>query len=141
MASIFSRIVNGEIPSTKVYEDELTLAFLDINPGARGHTLVICKEELPNLLDLPPELVAAVAQTTQVVAHAIMAALKPDGFNVVQNNGSAAGQVVMHYHVHIIPRWEGDRAVGYWRPSQANPDELREVAALISAQLGEKGAI
>lgn len=140
MASIFTRIVNGEIPAAKVYEDDLTLAFLDINPGARGHTLVICKQELPGLLDLPPDLVAAVAQTTQRVARAIMAALSPDGFNIVQNNGPAAGQVVMHYHVHIIPRWEGDRAVGHWKPGSATPEELRETAELISAELSKESA-
>lgn len=71
MASVFSRIVRGELPAAKVYEDDLTLAFLDINPASRGHTLVICKEEYPDLLDLPPELVAAVARTTQIVARGI----------------------------------------------------------------------
>lgn len=135
MASIFSRIVRGEIPSARVYEDDLTLAFLDINPAARGHTLVICKEELPTLLEVPPELVGAVARSTQIVARALVAALQPAGFNVLQNNGRAAGQVVFHYHVHIIPRWEGDRAVGHWRPGTATPDELREVAAQIAARI------
>lgn len=108
MASVFSRIVAGEIPSASIYEDEQTFAFLDINPVSRGHTLVICKEEYPGLLSVPAALVAAVAQTTQRVAHAIVAALQPDGFNVLQNDGAAAGQVIFHYHVHIIPRWEGD---------------------------------
>ncbi|WP_129627602.1 HIT family protein [Candidatus Oscillochloris fontis] len=140
MASIFTRIVNGEIPAAKVYEDDLTLAFLDVNPATRGHTLVICKQEVPTLLDLPPELVTALAQTVQRVAQAIMAALNPDGLNVLQNNGSAAGQVVHHYHVHLIPRWEGDNAVRHWRPGSSTPDELREVAAVISMQLGEGGA-
>jgi histidine triad (HIT) family protein len=134
MASIFSRIVNGEIPAHKVYEDDQTLAFLDINPGARGHTLVIPKAEYPGLLDMPDELLAAVSQTTRRVARAITDALQPDGFNIVQNNGAAAGQVVFHFHVHIIPRWEGDRAVGYWRPGQASQDELQEVAELIRAR-------
>jgi histidine triad (HIT) family protein len=137
MASIFSLIISGEIPAAKVYEDAQTLAFLDINPASRGHTLVVCKEELPGLLDLSPELLGAVARTTQVVARALTAALKPDGFNLIQNNGKAAGQVVFHYHVHIIPRWEGDRAVGSWRPGSATPDELRDVAALIAAEVGK----
>lgn len=102
MSSIFTRIVNGEIPSAKVYEDDHTFAFMDIHPASRGHTLVICKEEYPDLLTTPAELVAAVAITTRRVAQAIVAALQPDGFNIVQNNGAAAGQVVFHYHVHII---------------------------------------
>ncbi|ACL23705.1 HIT family protein [Chloroflexus aggregans] len=135
MTSVFTRIVRGEIPAFKLYEDELTLAFLDINPAARGHTLVIAKPELPGLLDLPPELVTATALTTQRVARAIVAALKPDGFNIIQNNGSAAGQVVFHFHIHIIPRWEGDRSVKLWRPGTATADDLRAVADEIIAHL------
>jgi histidine triad (HIT) family protein len=138
MSSIFSRIISGEIPAAKLYEDDLTLAFLDINPASRGHSLVICKQELPDLLSLPPELAGAVMRTTQHVAQAIVAALEPDGFNIVQNNGAAAGQVVFHYHVHIIPRWQGDGAVGHWRPGSATPAELLEVAAAISARLGKE---
>lgn len=140
MASIFTRIINGEIPAARVYEDAQTLAFLDINPAARGHTLVICKDELPTLLDLPPEHLVALAHTVQRVARALMGALQPDGLNIVQNNGPAAGQVVPHYHVHLIPRWEGDRALAYWRPGQAEPAELRELAAVISARLSEENA-
>ncbi|GIV88863.1 MAG: hydrolase [Chloroflexus sp.] len=135
MTSVFTRIVRGEIPAFKLYEDELTLAFLDINPAARGHTLVIAKPELPGLLDLPPELVTATALTTQRVARAIVAALKPDGFNIIQNNGSAAGQVVFHFHIHIIPRWEGDHSVKLWRPGTATADDLRAVADEIVAHL------
>lgn len=135
MSSVFSRIVSGEIPASRVYEDEQTLAFMDINPASRGHVLVICKEEHPDLLTTPPELLAAVARTTQRVARAIMEALKPDGFNVIQNNGAAAGQVVFHYHVHIIPRWEGDRAVRSWKPGNANAAELQELAAVIHAHI------
>ncbi len=135
MASIFERIVNGEVPAARIYEDEKTLAFLDIRPAARGHTLVICKEEYPRLKDLPPDLIAAVAQTVQKVANALEKALKPDGFNVVQNDGSAAGQVVFHYHVHVIPRWQGDKAIVHW--IQGNPDEttLHNLATHISQYL------
>jgi histidine triad (HIT) family protein len=68
-----------------------------------------------------------------------MAALAPDGLNVVQNNGAAAGQTVPHYHVHLIPRWDGDRALAHWRPGTSTPDELRELAAAISARVGEEG--
>jgi histidine triad (HIT) family protein len=136
MASIFTRIVNGEIPAAKVYEDEQTLAFLDVAPASRGHTLVICKPELPTLLDLPPDLLAAVARSVQAVARAIMAALQPDGLNIVQNNGPASGQTVPHYHVHIIPRWEGDHALSHWKPGVITPDELRELATAITARMG-----
>ncbi|MEI6778172.1 MAG: HIT family protein [Chloroflexales bacterium] len=136
MASIFTRIVNGEIPATKVYEDAQTLAFLDVNPASRGHTLVICKQELPTLLDLPPDLLAAVGNSVQRVARAIMAALHPDGLNIVQNNGVASGQTVPHYHVHIIPRWEGDHAMSHWKPGSISSEELRELAVTISSRIG-----
>lgn len=135
MASIFSRIVAGEISAAKLYEDDLTLAFLDMHPASRGHCLVICKQELPDLFSLSPELLAAVARSTQLVGRALMAALRPDGLNVVQNNGAAAGQTVFHYHVHLIPRWQGDQTLPGWRPGHTTPDELRDMAALISAQL------
>jgi histidine triad (HIT) family protein len=134
MASIFSRIVAGDIPSAKVYEDEQTLAFLDVNPLSRGHTLVICKQEYPGLLEVPPDIVALVAQTTQRVARAIELALKPDGFNVLQNNGSAAGQVVFHYHVHIIPRWENDGGFHRLKQQRADPAELEHIAEQIRQQ-------
>lgn len=135
MASIFTKIVSGEIPYSKVYEDDLTLAFMDINPASRGHTLVICKEELPDIFSLTPELLAATARTTQRVARALRETLHPDGFNIIQNNGSAAGQVVFHYHVHVIPRWESDGAVRLWRPGSSTPEELTELARQIQAAI------
>lgn len=135
MTSIFSKIVRGEIPSTKVYEDEHTLAFMDINPAARGHVLVICKEEYPDIFALPEDLLLATARTTQHVARALRDALRPDGINIIQNNGAAAGQVVFHYHVHLIPRWDGDSAVRLWRPQAADQHELQTVAEQIRQAL------
>jgi len=137
MASIFSQIVNGEVPAAKVYEDDKTLAFLDIRPAARGHTLVICKDEHPSLLDVPPDVLSAVAHTTQRVARAIKEALHPDGFNVVQNDGPAAGQVVFHYHVHIIPRWEGDKPIVHWIQQRPEQHTLNDVATLISGAIND----
>jgi histidine triad (HIT) family protein len=135
MASIFSRIVAGEIPAIKLYEDELTLAFMDISPASRGHALVICKQEYPDLYSLPDETLVAVQRTVQRVARALQAALMPDGMNILQNNGAAAGQTVFHYHVHLIPRWEGDHALGLWTPHEAEPGALQELADQIQAQL------
>ncbi len=135
MTSIFSRIVQGEIPAAKLYEDDQTLAFLDINPATRGHALVICKEEYPDVLSVPPDLLAAVALTTQKVTRAIMETLKPDGCNILQNNGSAAGQLVFHYHVHIVPRWEGDNAIRAWKQDTADAQELQELATHIRQQV------
>lgn len=135
MASLFSKIVSGEIPSTKVYEDEHTLAFMDINPASRGHVLVICKEEYADIFDLPEATLLATARTTQHVAKALRDALKPDGINIIQNNGAASGQVVFHYHVHLIPRWDGDNAVRLWRPQEAEPSDLQIVAEQIRQSL------
>jgi histidine triad (HIT) family protein len=135
MASIFSQIVQGDIPAAKLYEDDQTLAFLDINPATRGHALVICKEEYPDVFSVPPDLLAAVARTTQKVARAIMETLKPDGCNIMQNNGSAAGQVVFHYHVHIVPRWEGDNAIRAWKQGTADAQELQALATHIRQQV------
>ena len=136
MSSVFSRIVRGEIPSAKVYEDELTLAFMDINPVARGHTLVICKEEYPDLFTIPAETLVAVARTTQHVALAIRTSLSPDGVNIVQNNGAAAGQIIFHYHVHLIPRWDNDGgAVRMGRHQESTPADLQSVAEQIRQQI------
>lgn len=135
MASIFSRIVSGEIPANKVYETEQTLAFLDINPASRGHTLVICKAEYPTLWEVPADLVAAVAQTAQRVAQALRVVLKPDGLTVLQNNGPAAGQVVFHYHVHLIPRWESDQVLRFQKPKEIDTAELVALAATLRSYL------
>jgi histidine triad (HIT) family protein len=131
MPSIFSKIVSGEIPSIKVYEDQHTLAFMDISPATRGHTLVICKEEFADLWSIPEQTLANVTRVVQRVAHGLRSALKPDGLNVVQNNGAASGQTVFHYHVHLIPRWEGDNAVRLWTPRQADHNQLHVLAGQI----------
>ncbi|MFN5059880.1 MAG: HIT family protein [Chloroflexota bacterium] len=135
MATIFSRIVQGEIPSIKIYEDDHTYAFMDIAPASRGHTLVICKAELANLYEIDEVSLIAVAKTTQRVANAIRDALNPDGLNIVQNNGAAAGQTVFHYHVHLIPRWDSDGAVGLWRPHSSDIEQLKTLAAEIQRAL------
>lgn len=137
MPSIFSKIVSGDIPALKIYEDQSTLAFMDISPASRGHTLVISKDEHADLYSIPLETLAAVTQTVQRVARGLRAALQPDGINIIQNNGAAAGQTVFHYHVHIIPRWEGDNAVRLWQPHDADQAELRALAELIGAALDD----
>ncbi|HWQ16011.1 MAG TPA: HIT family protein [Roseiflexaceae bacterium] len=135
MPSIFSRIASGEVPAVKIYEDDATLAFMDISPASRGHALVICKEEYADIFAIPPELLAITALAVQKVATAIRDALRPDGINIVQNNGAAAGQTVFHYHVHIIPRWEGDGVLRPWSHRQTTRDELRILAEQIRAAM------
>lgn len=102
---VFCAIAAGEIPSFKVYEDDLVLAYLDINPFAKGHTLVIPKAHSTGLLDTDEETLAAVIARVKKVAAHLKAALPCDGFNILQNNGEAAGQTVMHLHFHIVPRY------------------------------------
>src|ERR1700689_2374666 len=105
--NIFARILRGELPSVKVYEDDLTVALMDIMPSVEGHTLVITREPAEGILDLSPEGAAALIRTTQRVAQAMKKALAPSGVMLVQLNGAAAGQSIPHIHFHILPREDG----------------------------------
>ena len=131
MPSTFSRIASHQTSAAIVYEDEQTLAFMDINPANRGHVLVICRDEYPDIFSIPAETLMSVTRTVRRVALALHAALHPDGLNIIQNNGAAAGQSVFHYHVHLIPRWEGDGAVRHWTPRPSRKDELQALAGQI----------
>ena len=118
---LFCRIIAGEIPCAKVYEDEDVFAFLDINPLAPGHTLVLPKRHSANILELPDEDDAALLSAIRKIGRAIMDACGAEGFHVLQNNFPAAGQTVFHTHFHLIPRKEGD---GYAFPPQGSyPDQ------------------
>ncbi len=129
---IFCAIAEGEIPSFKIYEDDVALAYLDINPFAEGHTLVIPKEHRTGLLDAGDELLASlIARVRKVAAH-LKEALGADGFNILQNNGAAAGQTVPHIHFHIIPRKNGDPLEFAGR--KADMAELAALAARIRMQ-------
>lgn len=105
--NIFAKILRGELPAHKLYEDEDTFAFMDIMPRGDGHCLVIPKTPARNLLDVDADSLAAVARTTQKLAVAVKAAFNADGVTVQQFNETAGGQVVFHLHVHVIPRFEG----------------------------------
>ena len=105
--NIFAKILRGEMPCHKIYEDDATFAFMDIMPRGDGHALVIPKEPARNLLDVEADSLAAVMRTVQKVANASMAAFGADGVTVQQFNEPAGGQVVFHLHVHIIPRFDG----------------------------------
>ncbi len=102
---LFCKIIAGEIPSKKVYEDENVFAFLDINPRNPGHTLVIPKKHYATMLDMPGKEVGRLFESASMVAHAVQKGTNADGLSIVQSNGKAAGQVVTHVHVHIIPRY------------------------------------
>jgi histidine triad (HIT) family protein len=105
--NVFARILRGELPCHKVYEDDATLAFMDIMPRADGHVLVIPKAPSRTILDVAEEDLAAVMRTVKKTAAALRSALQADGITVQQFNESAGGQVVFHLHVHVIPRWHG----------------------------------
>ncbi len=125
---LFCKIVQGEVPSKKVYENETTLAFLDINPISGGHTIVIPKNHYNTLGELPDKEINNLFQTVRETANLIYGNLNIDGYNIVMNNYSAAGQMIKHAHVHIIPRTQGDRLIKLEIPKeQAEEKELEKV--------------
>lgn len=133
--NIFARILRGELPKVAVYEDALTLAFMDIMPSVEGHTLVIPKEPAESILDLSPEGAAAVMATAQKVARAVKKAFDAPGIMLVQLNGTAAGQSVPHLHFHVLPRQDGLDMKLHGR-SMVDPKTLEPIAAKIRAALG-----
>jgi histidine triad (HIT) family protein len=133
-SNIFAKILAGDIPSTKVFEDDVLLVMMDIFPQSRGHVLVIPKAPSRNLLDADPASVAKVAGYLPRFARAVKAATGADGVRLVQYNEAPAGQTVFHLHFHLIPVYEGVE-LGRHGGGQADADELRELAAAITAQL------
>jgi histidine triad (HIT) family protein len=134
--NIFARIVRGDMPAAKVFEDDATLAFMDVFPQSRGHTLVIHKTApARNLMEIAPDALNAVMATVQRVTRAVRAALAPDGVMIGQFNGAAAGQTVYHLHVHVIPRWEGQPLGRHGEGGMADAAELAALAARIAAQI------
>lgn len=131
---VFCGIVRGDIPAIRVYEDDRTLAFMDIQPVSPGHTLVIPKVHAPNLFEIAETDLSVVTLTAQRIAQAVRKALAPDGIRIMQTNGAAAGQTVFHYHVHIIPMQDGQRVGGHGR-ERATLEELKAAAANIQAAL------
>ena len=132
---IFCKIAAGEIPSATVYEDDDFRAILDLGPAAKGHTLVIPKNHSDNLLSVEPDTAAKALKVISRTANAIKEALGCDGINVVQNNGEAAGQTVMHLHFHIIPRYKNDSVNIGWQPMKPSNEELAATADLIKEKM------
>lgn len=132
--NIFAKILRGEAPSFKVYEDDRTLAFMDVMPQSEGHTLVIPKVAAENFFDLPADDAAYLIQITQKVATAVKRAMKAPGLMIAQLNGSEAGQTVFHIHMHIIPRWHGADLKLHAR-QMADFEVLKKQAELIRAEL------
>jgi histidine triad (HIT) family protein len=133
---IFCKIVAGEIPSAKVYEDAEVLAFMDIGPIIKGHTLVIPKQHFDPLTATPEPVLAKLMAVVKKIAAAQMNGLKADGVNVMQTNGAAAGQVVPHIHFHVIPRYATDGHRWNWAAKKYDdPAEMQKLAAAIKAAL------
>ena len=128
---IFCRIVKGELPSTRVYEDSDLLAFLDISPVSIGHTLLIPKAHYPTALDVPEALGGPLHAALARLGKALMAATGATGFNCLQNNFAASGQIVFHSHWHIIPRFEGDGLVHWPHIPYADHASMQAVAVAI----------
>jgi histidine triad (HIT) family protein len=133
-SNVFAKILRGEIPSVKVYEDEATLAFMDVMPSAEGHTLVIPKEQSENIFDLSPKGAEALMRTTQKVARAVKKAIGCPGIMIMQLNGGAAGQSVFHVHFHIVPRHAGLEAKLHGK-GMVDPKTLVPIAEMIKAAL------
>jgi histidine triad (HIT) family protein len=133
--NIFAKIIRGEIPSVKIFEDDEVLAFMDAFPQAKGHCLVVSKvSKARNLLEIEPEALSTVMTAVQKLARGAVAALKPDGVVITQFNGAPAGQTVFHLHIHVIPRWEGE-ALGRHGGGMADMDELKTLAGQIRAAI------
>jgi len=128
---IFCKIVKGEIPSFKLYEDAATLAFMDINPVHDGHCLVIPKAHSANVFEIDPEDFATAARATAKLARAVKAAIPCDGVNLMQANGEGAGQSVGHLHLHILPRKSGDGLLFNWDPKPGERDRIAAIAERI----------
>jgi histidine triad (HIT) family protein len=132
---IFCKIIDGDIPAAKVYEDEHVLAFLDISQVTKGHTLVIPKVHKENIYELTPEIAENLFKVVPKIASSIKEQFEPIGLNLLNNNGEAAGQSVFHYHLHIIPRYgKGDGFGAVWKSNQSDytTQELQEFATKIN---------
>jgi histidine triad (HIT) family protein len=135
-SNIFAKILRGEIPAVKVWEDDAVLVFMDVFPQSEGHVLVISKtSQARTLLEVEPEALAALTAATRRTAAAVVKALSPDGFSIMQFNGEAGGQTVFHLHFHVIPRWSDRPLKGHGQAGMADMEALKATAERIRAAL------
>lgn len=130
---IFCKLANGEIPTATLYEDEDFRAILDLGPATKGHTLILPKEHFRDLTELSPEITSKVLGVAAKIGTALMDGLGAKGFNVIQNNGEAAGQTVMHYHVHVIPRYSAEE-MPLWTPGKLSDEAAASIMAAIKVK-------
>src|SRR6478736_10017644 len=125
---IFCKIVAGELPSIRVYEDERVIAIMDINPATKGHALVIPREHAADLHEIGDEDLAHSALVAKDLARRAVRGFGADGITIMQSNGTAAWQTVFHYHLHVIPRYHGDPLVLPWKPTAGDVDDIAEIS-------------
>jgi histidine triad (HIT) family protein len=138
-ACIFCNIIEGTIPSAKIYEDEHTIAFMDIMPVTKGHVLLIPKTHRENVYELTEEEASRLFAVVPKIANALKAEFTPAGLNLLQNNGAPAGQAVFHFHLHLIPRYDetdGFKPTFESKVAEFTPERIQEIAADIRAKLG-----
>lgn len=128
---IFCKLASGEIPSHTIYEDDTFRVILDAAPASKGHALILPKEHYKDLYQIDETVAGEAMKLAKRMAADMTAKLGCDGFNLVQNNGEAAGQTVFHFHLHLIPRYKGDTAGITWNQGKTSPEELEELAALL----------
>ena len=129
---IFCKLANGEIPTNSIYEDKDFNVILDMGPATRGHALILPKEHAANLYELPEETAGKILILAQKLAGRMKEKLQCDGLNLVQNNGEAAGQTVMHFHLHLIPRYKDDGQKILWKPTSPSAEELEDIKSLLT---------
>lgn len=133
--NVFQRILSGGLPCAKVYEDDQVLSFMDAFPQSKGHTLVIPKQPACNFFDIAPEQLKILIERTQMIGRAVRDALSPDGVQIIQYNGDAAGQTVYHIHFHIIPRWYDMTLKSHAKGVMADLSDLKQTAERIAAKI------
>ena len=126
---IFCKIANGEIPSAALFEDENFRVILDLGPASKGHALILPKAHYADIYEIPGELAAEAMVLAKKMAVRMTEVLKCDGFNIVQNNGEIAGQTVFHFHMHLIPRYEGDNVALGWKPGSLTEEDRESILA------------
>jgi len=136
MECIFCKIIDGEIPAVKVLDEELVIAFMDINPSSKGHMLVVPKRHAENIFEISESDLAAVTNAIKRCAKAVKEALNAEGITILQLNGKASDQIIPHFHIHIIPRWENDGLpVSTWEMKPGDMEEINDIARKVKKNI------
>ena len=136
MDCIFCKIIDGEIPAIKVLDEELVIAFMDINPSNHGHMLVVPKKHAENIFEISESDLAATIKAVKRCANAVKEALNAEGVTILQLNGKASDQIIPHFHIHIIPRWENDGLpVSTWEMKTGDMEEINDIARMVKENI------